>query len=211
MPPELVAFGEIGLTGEIRPVPYGEERLREAAEQGFARAWCRPQTRPRQAIEGLEVIAVQRLGEAVARLSADRGRTVQVVEACASGEIRTVLIGVLACLQDFHRVVPDVETGSRLRDRLQIFDDQAIEGLRPLGWQVPVHRAIQGANAGPRIDDEAAIRVHMHVLVHHVGGIRRELADDLLEEVLERDQSLQVSILIDDQSDAAFLRWKFSS
>ncbi len=68
LPQELVAFGEIGLAGEIRPVPYGEERLREAARQGFTRAVIATANRPRQAIEGLEVIAVQRLSEAVARL-----------------------------------------------------------------------------------------------------------------------------------------------
>ena len=68
LPQELVAFGEIGLAGEIRPVPYGEERLREAARQGFTRAVIAAANRPRQAIDGLEVIAVQRLSEAVMRL-----------------------------------------------------------------------------------------------------------------------------------------------
>ena len=38
LPQDLVVFGELGLTGEIRPVPYGEERLREAAKHGFRRA-----------------------------------------------------------------------------------------------------------------------------------------------------------------------------
>jgi DNA repair protein RadA/Sms len=63
---ELVAFGEIGLAGEIRPVPYGEERLREAAKHGFRRAIVPAANRPRQPIEGLEVLGVQRLSEAVA-------------------------------------------------------------------------------------------------------------------------------------------------
>ena len=34
-PPKMIAFGEVGLSGEIRPVPFGAERLREAAKQGF--------------------------------------------------------------------------------------------------------------------------------------------------------------------------------
>jgi DNA repair protein RadA/Sms len=68
LPQELVAFGEIGLAGEIRPVPYGEERLREAARHGFTRAVIPAANRPRQPIEGLETIAVQRLSEAVSRL-----------------------------------------------------------------------------------------------------------------------------------------------
>jgi DNA repair protein RadA/Sms len=68
LPHDLVAFGEIGLAGEIRPIPYGEERLREAARHGFRRAIVPAANRPRQAIEGLEVIGVQNLGEAVSRL-----------------------------------------------------------------------------------------------------------------------------------------------
>ena len=64
---DLIAFGEIGLAGEIRPVPYGEERLREAAKHGFRRAIVPAANRPRQAIEGLQVVAVQRLSEALAQ------------------------------------------------------------------------------------------------------------------------------------------------
>jgi len=63
---DLVAFGEIGLAGEIRPVPYGEERLREAAKHGFRRAVVPAANRPRQPIDGLQVLGVQRLTEAIA-------------------------------------------------------------------------------------------------------------------------------------------------
>ena len=45
----LVAFGEIGLTGELRPVAYGEERLREAAKQGFTTALIPKDNAPRVA------------------------------------------------------------------------------------------------------------------------------------------------------------------
>lgn len=62
---DLVAFGEIGLAGEIRPVPYGEERLREAAKHGFRRAIVPAANRPRQPIDGLKVVAVQRLSDAI--------------------------------------------------------------------------------------------------------------------------------------------------
>ncbi len=68
LPQDLVVFGEIGLTGEIRPVPYGEERLREAAKHGFRRALVPRANAPRQAPEGLEVVAVARLAEALAAL-----------------------------------------------------------------------------------------------------------------------------------------------
>ena len=60
-----VCFGEVGLAGEIRPVPYGEERLREAAKHGFARAIVPTANVPRRAIEGIEVVGVERLGDAL--------------------------------------------------------------------------------------------------------------------------------------------------
>jgi DNA repair protein RadA/Sms len=65
LPAGLVSFGEIGLAGEIRPVPYGEERLREAAKHGFRRAIVPAANAPRSALEGIEVVGVKRLGEAV--------------------------------------------------------------------------------------------------------------------------------------------------
>jgi DNA repair protein RadA/Sms len=61
--PKLVAFGELGLTGELRPVAYGEERLREAAKQGFTTALVPADNAPRQPIEGLRVRAHSRIDE----------------------------------------------------------------------------------------------------------------------------------------------------
>jgi DNA repair protein RadA/Sms len=65
IPPETIAFGELGLAGEVRPVPYGEERLREAAKHGFRRALVPIGNAPRQSIDGLEVVAVRRLADAI--------------------------------------------------------------------------------------------------------------------------------------------------
>ena len=65
LPRELVAFGEVGLTGEVRPVAFGEERLREAAKQGFKRALVPRENVPRRPIDGLEVRGVSRLSEAL--------------------------------------------------------------------------------------------------------------------------------------------------
>lgn len=65
LPTALVAFGEIGLTGEVRPVPYGEERLREAQKQGFQIAVVPRDNAPRKPIEGLEVRLVSRVSEAL--------------------------------------------------------------------------------------------------------------------------------------------------
>ena len=63
---KTVAFGEVGLSGEIRPVPNGEDRLREAATHGFRRAIVAKGNAPRSgAFKGLEVIGVDRLAEAI--------------------------------------------------------------------------------------------------------------------------------------------------
>lgn len=63
---KTIAFGEIGLSGEIRPVPNGEERLKEAATHGFKRAIVPKANAPRAgAVKGMEVIAVERLADAL--------------------------------------------------------------------------------------------------------------------------------------------------
>jgi DNA repair protein RadA/Sms len=61
----LIAFGELGLAGEIRPVPFGEERLREAAKHGFKRAVVPEANVPKRALEGMEVLGVSRLRDAL--------------------------------------------------------------------------------------------------------------------------------------------------
>ncbi|NYT38454.1 DNA repair protein RadA [Allopusillimonas soli] len=68
LPRGLVVFGEVGLAGEIRPAPRGQERLREAAKLGFGRALIPKANAPRQPIEGLDIIAVDRIDAAIARL-----------------------------------------------------------------------------------------------------------------------------------------------
>jgi DNA repair protein RadA/Sms len=68
LPRGLVAFGEIGLAGEVRPAPRGQERLREAAKLGFSMAIIPRANAPKRPIEGLEVVAIDRLDEALATL-----------------------------------------------------------------------------------------------------------------------------------------------
>lgn len=68
LPEKLVVFGEVGLAGEIRPAPRGQERLKEAAKLGFTRALVPEANKPRQPIPGLEVVAVSRIEQAVERL-----------------------------------------------------------------------------------------------------------------------------------------------
>jgi DNA repair protein RadA/Sms len=63
-----LVFGEVGLAGEIRPVQRGQERLREAAKLGFHRAIIPAANKPRQRIEGMEIVAVERIDEALNHL-----------------------------------------------------------------------------------------------------------------------------------------------
>jgi DNA repair protein RadA/Sms len=68
LPAKLVVFGEVGLAGEIRPVQRGQERLREAAKLGFRTVLCPAANRPKQGIPGLEIVAVERIDQAIAWL-----------------------------------------------------------------------------------------------------------------------------------------------
>ena len=65
LPAKLVIFGEVGLTGEIRPVQRGQERLKEAAKLGFTHALVPHANLPRQDIEGMQITGVRELGEAL--------------------------------------------------------------------------------------------------------------------------------------------------
>lgn len=60
-----MSFGEIGLAGEVRPVRFGTERIAEAAKQGFRRAIVPQANAPKKAPAGIEVVGVNRLGEAL--------------------------------------------------------------------------------------------------------------------------------------------------
>ena len=65
IPGKVVVFGEIGLAGEVRPAPRGQERLREAAKLGFERAIVPQANQPKARIAALEVLAVERVDQAV--------------------------------------------------------------------------------------------------------------------------------------------------
>jgi len=68
LPRGMVAFGEVGLAGEVRPAPRGQERLREAAKLGFSLAIIPKANAPKHPIEGMTVVAVDRLTEAIERV-----------------------------------------------------------------------------------------------------------------------------------------------
>jgi DNA repair protein RadA/Sms len=68
LPHDMVIFGEVGLSGEIRPVPSGQERLAEAAKHGFKRAIVPRGNAPKTEVPGMQVLAVSKLVEALAAL-----------------------------------------------------------------------------------------------------------------------------------------------
>ena len=63
LPNDLIVFGEVGLAGEIRPVPNGQERLREAAKLGFKRALIAAANAPKSGVDGLDIHAVSRYSD----------------------------------------------------------------------------------------------------------------------------------------------------
>jgi len=65
VPSDCIIFGEVGLTGEIRPVQAGEERIRDAQKHGFTQAIVPAANAPRKAIKGIKVTAVRHLSEAI--------------------------------------------------------------------------------------------------------------------------------------------------
>ena len=65
LPQDWVAFGEIGLSGEIRAVPNGLERIRQAAQQGFRYCICPKANKPKTTPEGMTILPVETLSEAL--------------------------------------------------------------------------------------------------------------------------------------------------
>ena len=70
LPMDLICFGEVGLSGEIRPVPNGQDRLREAAKHGFRHAIIPKANLPKQPIKGMRITGVSKLQDALAAIDA---------------------------------------------------------------------------------------------------------------------------------------------
>ncbi len=68
LPAKTLVFGEVGLAGEIRPVQRGQERIREAAKLGFRQVLMPSANKPKQRIENIEMIAVERVDQAIGAL-----------------------------------------------------------------------------------------------------------------------------------------------
>ncbi|MGC9550991.1 magnesium chelatase domain-containing protein, partial [Vibrio metoecus] len=66
LPKDVVVFGEVGLAGEIRPVPSGQERLNEAFKHGFKKAIVPIANMPKGGIAGMQIHGVKKLSDAIA-------------------------------------------------------------------------------------------------------------------------------------------------
>jgi DNA repair protein RadA/Sms len=69
LPADLIVFGEVGLSGELRPVPNGQQRISEANKHGFHKAIIPAANKPKGPVNGLEVTAVNRLSQVLERIS----------------------------------------------------------------------------------------------------------------------------------------------
>jgi DNA repair protein RadA/Sms len=67
---DMICFGEVGLSGEIRPVPNGQDRLREAAKHGFRHAIVPKANLPKQPIKGMKITGVAKLQDALEAIDA---------------------------------------------------------------------------------------------------------------------------------------------
>jgi DNA repair protein RadA/Sms len=65
LPMSLVCFGEVGLSGEIRPVADGQERLKAAASHGYQQVIIPFANKPKQAVEGMQILAVRTVADAI--------------------------------------------------------------------------------------------------------------------------------------------------
>ena len=68
LPAKSLVFGEVGLAGEIRPVQRGQERIREAAKLGFRTVVIPTANRPKHAVDGVTIVAVDRVDQALTAL-----------------------------------------------------------------------------------------------------------------------------------------------
>ncbi len=86
----------------------------------------------------------------------------------------------------------------RLGDGAGLMDDEAGHGRRLLVGQAPAHRAIEVADRNRAFDDDRAVALLAHA-EHGLVVLVANVADDLLDDVLERHQSLHDAVFVDDQ------------
>ena len=82
--------------------------------------------------------------------------------------------------------------------------DQTVQGLWSVGGQVPLERAVEVSNVRAAIDEERAVVLGMDVDVD-LREVGREFAHDLFEDILERDQPLDIAVFVDHETDPALL------
>jgi hypothetical protein len=134
----LIAFGEL-LTGELRPVAYGEERLRGAQKQGFTQALMRATTRRASPLPESKCSWPAGSARRLPRHSACKRTLRPSIRRC---EHANGLDRVVRDLQHFKLIAADFERGSRVGNRLQLLQEQPVHGLRPRRRQLPLQSAV---------------------------------------------------------------------
>jgi DNA repair protein RadA/Sms len=136
LPRSLIAFGELGLTGELRPVAYGEERLREAQKQGFKqlRSW-RATTRRASRSPDLRCASP---GASARRWPLPSARTRIHPPSIRRCEHSHGLDRVIRDLQHLELIASDLERGSRVGNGLQLLQQQPVHGLGAPPWATAI-------------------------------------------------------------------------
>jgi len=115
---------------------------------------------------------------------------------------------VVPDVDDGHDVRADPDAALAVRYGLEFLDQQAAEGVRLVEGQVPVEPAVQRAQAGGAVDQVAAV-VQLAHGAEPPAALAGEFADDFLEDVVQRDQALDVTVLVDHQRHTLFLFLEF--
>ena len=206
----MVAFGELGLTGEVRPVPHGEERLRELHKHGYTRAILPRANAPRAGVDGLRLEPVSTLAEAPRRLRIlVLSARAELAPRCASqlpgiwphaARVRIALSIVCSTSNSSGPIRSEVP-GSGMSSSFSSSRPLSVFGPRSGSCQ-PSDR-LSARIVAPAIDEPGAAGLAVHVLVAEAARVGGEFPDDLLEQVLERDQTLDVAVFVDDEGVAA--------
>ena len=200
---QTIVVGELGLSGEVRPVPYGEERLREAAKHGFTRALAPSTNIPKRAISGLRTVAVDTLSALIDELDP----TIRFSLLPVRTEPRVIrknpssFYRVVSSLNDLDGIASDTKAYTLNWHGLEMLENEPVDGFRSIHWQLPLHRTVEFANTCSTVDQEASIFLRMHIFAQVIWG-GGELTDDLLENVRKGHQALNVAVLVNHESDA---------
>src|SRR5262249_9253976 len=101
-------------------------------------------------------------------------------------------------------IIADSYAQIRFRYEFEVFEDQSVQRTRAFGREMPTERTIDVADERRPVDEIRAVRLQMDFR-HVRGEVGREFADDLFEDVLQRDAPLNVAVFADDEREPTSL------